>query len=722
MAISLNEITGVAGSTEEFLPELHTAQPTEPVSTPEAPLLTNLFPTEPTARPGATTVLDLFPGDRTEETLTQLVTSPGAPDKAARVYQAQLRTGLPAGLITRNLDEIEQQVKRADFNATLFREESPLLAEWLAENPTRAGVAQGDYDLLTGLEKLWQTMKAIPEGFGAGVKKNRMMILNAKAVNGDITQPENAERLRLKQELNETGSAFHEGLPSWFYAASDVMGLALPTFGEALEAGAYKGLPAGIAAGGAMGLIGGPGAPVTVPAGMATFGTLGFGVAAKATLVDQYYKLAVGEAYDDLENATDSVGVPIDPTVARYAAMLVGVPNAALEFVSFTKALKVVPGAEKLAGKFTTKVLKKILVRPTVVAALKDFGKKYSVAVGTETFTEGLQKLLNIVTREIATDDDMQLSEQDVRSIIDESTQAFKASVVLGGLASGPKIIETYSDMKKAAKNEAFMRDLGEIVAESKTQANSPAAMKSFVERLKKDSDVQNVFVPVEKWKALFQDEAPQVAKELFGDLNQYAEATATGGDLVIPIDLYTEKLAGTEFHEGLIPNMRLNPGELTYTEANEIAQAEKSVQDKIQAELDDTLAAEAPLDAIYDDIYQQSLNAGLDDVAANRNAVLTRERLRTRAARLGVDPLGLYQERPLTIERVMPGEAVPEAAMEQLPLAEQQDFGDVTFDEEHIRAATQETVIVKRSAQQMFEQAQERRSMATKLVECIRG
>lgn len=615
-----------------------------------------------------TSIDSLFPGEggqnriaAGDESLRRSVLDPLPTDKASRIYRLQLRTGLPSSVIESNLDQIERQTKAADFDAAKFRAQSPLLADWLAKNTARASVAQGDYESLSALEKAWQTLQAGPAGIAQGIDQKRMMDLNYKAVTGAITPQENEERKRLQNSVRLQNEQFTEGFPSWVKSAAETVGIMIPQLAESTKQGAEIGLPLGAAGGAALGAIGGPAAPVSVPAGAVAGGIVGFKTAAGASFIEQTYRLSVGEAFDDLEGAKDAAGNRIDPTAARYAALLVGVPNALMEFASLRQAIKVVPGAEKVIGKLSTNAMKQVLTRPTVMAALKDFGKKYAVAVGTEGFTEGMQKLLTILSREIATGDmGKGFSQQDVQAIGAEAAAAAKGSAVLGLLPAGPKVIELHHDMRKAQQNAEFMRGLGEIVSESKTQAASPEAMKDFVSTLKKDGPVQNVFIPIDAWQSLFQSEAKQAAQEVFGNLNQYSEAVTTGGDLVVPIEVYASKLAATPFHEQLLQEIRLAPGDMNLREA---AEAENFIPD-IESQLDEQTTKlaekEAPLSLVYQDVYQKLRNVGEGEVQARREALLTKERLRARAERLNVDPWELYQEMPLTIQRAMPGQIPP--------------------------------------------------------------
>ena len=619
---------------------------------PMAPI--ELFPGESGARRKAANAL--FSDNHEDDVLRASVLDPRPVDQASRIYNMQLRTGLPVGLIERNLDEIEQRAKEDDFDPEEFRRQSPLLAQWLSTNPTQAALAQGDYENLSALEQTWATIKAVPAGFGEGISQERLMTLSYKAATGEITPQEEMERTKLKEEIKQTSQQFDQGAPSWFKAAASIVGLQIPMLGKGIKHGVQFGIPGGAALGATAGLVGGPGALATVPTGAVAGATGGFGVGFHASYIDQTYKLSVGEAFEDLEEAKDANGNRIDPTAAKYAAFLVAVPNSIMEFASLRTSVKAIPGVDKLIGKLTTKELKQVLVRPTVMAAMADFGKKYAAAVGTETFTEGMQKFLTIVSREIATGDMGEgFGEQDVQAIVGETTQAFKGSVVLGALASGPKVIEIYADMEKAAQNEQFMRQLGDIATNSKTFANSPEAFGDYVKQLSENGPVKNVFIPIESWNALFQDKAPIAAGEVFGDTKQYQEALTTGGDISISIETYAEKLAGTEFHDQLVPHIRFNPGEMTPTEALDAQNAEPIILAGLQKEMADKVAQEAPLAAVYQDVFTKLRDTGMGQQEADRNATIWRERLRSRAERLGIDPLQLYNEMPLTVQREFP-------------------------------------------------------------------
>ncbi|MBU1456971.1 MAG: hypothetical protein KKD01_19830, partial [Proteobacteria bacterium] len=99
-------------------------------------------------------VLSAFPDDvKFNQSVQQGVATP--PDKAARVLKMQYKTGLPVGLIERNLDQVEEDARQANFNAEKFRAESPMLAAWMEQDKNRTALAKNDLGNLSYIEKIW---------------------------------------------------------------------------------------------------------------------------------------------------------------------------------------------------------------------------------------------------------------------------------------------------------------------------------------------------------------------------------------------------------------------------------------------------------------------------------------------------------------------------------------------------------------------------------------
>lgn len=104
---------------------------------------------------------------RLSATVSQARATP--PDTAGRVLRLQQATGLPAGVIGRNLDTVEAQAARQSFDPSEFSRRSPALAAWLVANPMHAAVAQDDLPTLSLLERTLQVGTNSVRALGAGV-------------------------------------------------------------------------------------------------------------------------------------------------------------------------------------------------------------------------------------------------------------------------------------------------------------------------------------------------------------------------------------------------------------------------------------------------------------------------------------------------------------------------------------------------------------------------
>lgn len=76
------------------------------------------------------------------------------PEQAARVMKLSGRTGLPEDVIGRNIEEVEKQVSRKDFDVDRFRREFPITSGYIAEHPWFAAAARDEIEKLGGVEFL----------------------------------------------------------------------------------------------------------------------------------------------------------------------------------------------------------------------------------------------------------------------------------------------------------------------------------------------------------------------------------------------------------------------------------------------------------------------------------------------------------------------------------------------------------------------------------------
>lgn len=319
------------------------------------------------------TVQDMHAG-QTQTLRTSLAQADGTtPDRAADVAKLSQRTGVPAPIIDRNYDTIR---RRATLDDTPYRQmltDSPATSAFLAE-PSQAAVAADDHGALGALEWL---AKLPGHVFAQSFAENKFGALSAKRILGPLT-PDEYDQLDAARYYAGEGARLGAG-DSWFRnfltkgmqtAAALLVPEALPTvLGGAVGA---------VIGGGAAALAG----PEAIIPGALAGARYGAGVGYTAGLAGSAFLSGAGSAYDRYLSQTDELGRPMDPDVAKGAALVEGAINAGLMVVGgkiIGKTIEI--GGTKL---FAKDAIAAALRQPTVRAALGDLVKTYGA-----TLTEG---------------------------------------------------------------------------------------------------------------------------------------------------------------------------------------------------------------------------------------------------------------------------------------------------------------------------------------------
>lgn len=299
------------------------------------------------------------------------------PETAARVFQQQLKTGLPHDVISRNLDSVEKASAAADFDPVTFRQQSPLMADWLTAHPLHAAVAQDDtskggqpMDHLGALD--W--LVAMPgRAVAQAINEERASSLRGTALLRDLTPAENDQLNAYSYHATVDGTL--GAGDSWFKGAltKSMKLLTALTVPEALPTAA------GLLLGGAVGsIVPGAGTIAGATAGAEAGYTYGLGKSAFLT--------SAGSSYDQYSKITDATGAPLDPHVAKLAALANGAINAGLMVVGGKVIGSTIAGAsEKVGSLFTRDAIATALKNPTVVARLGALAGSYAT-----TMTEGV--------------------------------------------------------------------------------------------------------------------------------------------------------------------------------------------------------------------------------------------------------------------------------------------------------------------------------------------
>lgn len=267
-----------------------------------------------------------------------------------------------------------------------------------------------------------------------------------------------------------------------------------------------------------------------------------------------------------------------------------------------------------------------------------------------------------------------------------------------------------------------LVEKLGQTAAESKTIQRSPEKAEAFLAHATADTPVETSYAPVQAFTEYFQSKGinpAELAQQLTGKPEAYAQAVATGQDLAIPTSKLIVHPAFQEHNAFFASEIRLDPAQMN---AREAADFEKQASEQAAS----PQAVEQPsVDPIRQNIVQQLQTAGVEESTAHSYATLYESAFSTLGERAGVDPVELFNryglkiERPELGSRVAPleagaaptgsiasgNEASPSPAPEEVTLHQRPNFAAV---EQYAKLQAKQPEGVRRIVQSMAEDARD--------------
>ena len=221
--------------------------------------------------------------------------------------------------------------------------------------------------------------------------------------------------------------------------------------------------------------------------------------------------------------------------------------------------------------------------------------------------------------------------EFNIAEVVLEGLAEFAAAPVeVGGMAA-TRIREARAKAADAEARVGMFQELSGQAVSSKLRARMPDRFRQFVERATANGPVENIFVPASEFVAYFQSTGTDI-DALIGELDGVSRddldvALAGGGDLKIPTATYAAKIAGSEHDAFLMRNMRIDPMEMTASEADEFNARVDAVMIEMRAEAEAAWAENeqwrATESVIYDEMVSRLRIAGrAPDVATNEAMV----------------------------------------------------------------------------------------------------
>jgi hypothetical protein len=404
--------------------------------------------------------------------------------------------------------------------------------------------------------------------------------------------------------------------------------------GEATRGAEYA--IGGAAAGALAGMPTGPGAAAPALAGGMALYPVG--------AMEYNFRRMAGMARIQLDQLRDDNGQPLPDDIKNIASLAAGAGGAGLGMIRLAAILKTIPGGEAFLKGFQSKVPEAILNPENYKSALVDYTKQWLSSTSKAAGVMGGLSALNIgITQGAESASGQPFQSFQMRQAISEVAASLGEGVLTFGVLGAPgTLLGLYSKM-------------GDIAKESKLAKRMPEAMQEYMGSVVKDSPIETVGIPAEKFVTYFQEknvDPMSVAKEL-GIEDQIPNALESGTDVQIPYSTWISKTVGTGHYEGLKDDIRFRPEDPTVNEVRERSET-------IGKQMEEEVAQAAKVNpgwsegrqAVLDDMIRQLTATGVyNDKTAKSQAELATKVIERLAARdKAVSPAEWLKANPIRI------------------------------------------------------------------------
>jgi site-specific DNA-cytosine methylase len=529
------------------------------------------------------------------------------PDQAARAQALAAQTGLPAGVVERNVNEVERRVRMQAFDRVA---EDPAMAAFYSD-PSNLAVASDDIDVLRSVADVVRSLPAgAMKGAGAGLKGlgeqidagARMIDRGVRGVLG-----------------NRVADAF------WFDYGPNPATLLIDAGRAAKGAGAEIAAP-----------VERQNMATDVGEGIGQLGAQIFAMLVSRGMLG--LPMLLGQGADQQAEKQEKVGAK--GTVEGDAAIFAGAAVTALtERFGLDILMRKVPES----------------VRSSILKKLADV----SVRFGAEYAQEVVEGILQNVVEYAFYNPNAEIFEDFTYEATVAGTSAAIVRSIILTASGGKAAARARQASEKAEKQAEQLKTINQLAEQSKLRERSPDKFRAFVTGLMKpdqavEIDAQTAVTLFQEQPDLAQFMSPEEVERLARDV---AVAQETGADVRMPLSTFVNAFVGTPAFDTLAENVRLSDDGVTAREAAEWTPEQVEEQlGRMRDELGDVVSKQDQIRTIYDDIFGQLKAAALDDVAATQYAALVTARVRTRADRLGLDPVDVYLENRPLVRRQLTG------------------------------------------------------------------
>jgi len=635
------------------------------------------------------------------------------PDKHTKIIKLGRQSGVPEFAVESNPEEVEQKLRLDQINIESLDNRAPGTAEFIRRDFNNAVIAQEDVanSVLQSIETIFSGLgESILLGFKQQAIGLTLSVQEASGSRIDQIVPWSAMPIGMENEAQRLSLEYAEMLgvkTDEEYAELKQRGadLLVEEIQKVTEQRreitpgdmsiVEEGIRAGIESLANM-----------VPATLAMVGTQGR-AAPLFILGTQTYASSYAEARSE--------GLPVDE--ARWFAAIDSAIEVGTEILPLGTLETILTGQSKGLKKDAIRFLIREMSTEQLATALQSLN----------SFSFGLdEEMANAQTTEERVE--IQLRRQAVTAI---------ATVVTGGLqASGATALGrtlerlNSSERQQAIQEEVEQRSIDQLDVEVRKSKMKERDVESFKQFINEADGDNNTYVFIDgvqtslylQGKSRNEIESDPALKVLDDALR---EAKKTGTDVAIPVEDFTGDIVGTEHYSQLRDHMTLNAESVSPFRKE---QHEKDTQDYVRVLLDE---AEKEVDEflsaqeIFTNVRDQLIDTGMVNAQnASLMAQIVPAWATAQARRQGKSVEEVYRDSGLTIEGPQTGELErlerEDVLTQPLPVAREQDFGDIQITEQVQLENTDEVVSISMSAQREFDRMIKRRDVVSKIKDCL--
>lgn len=463
-----------------------------------------------------------------------------APDQAAKDQALGARYGLPLEAVQQGREVVSQKAEQDDLDKLLGG--NTATTNFLS-NIENAQVSRDSIENLSTIERVirgFQRGEAISQLGYAGVELRSNPNLDA-----------NKSRVSELQKRLELLGQDSEGFVSALAGVAEFFGQRKAALTRPEAASIGIGTAVGFAS--------------PVPGG-AMLGTA-YGLIAHS-IAD------VGEVEAGL-SYVEQIQEGVDPNVAYWTSLGVGILNAGLETVGGASFMLPVAQAGKKAFK---EGLKGVAKNPKFREAVASLVVNYSLNVGTEVITEVAQEAVNIAAEEIGKEFTVGKAAEWTPEKWEErlSEIALKTLKTTALLAAPGNAIAFARETRQQAKADGATEQMEELKKEldkSPLTQRSPKQAAQHVAEVYGEEGVRYVYMPVEQIDAVLQTEGADTLFDELGIRDQVEGAREVNGDVRVPVAAFSEHIIQTERFNQFKDHIKFDPEDLTKAQAKEQAE-----------------------------------------------------------------------------------------------------------------------------------------------------